>query len=108
MLAKTYKIETERLIIRCYEPKDAKLLKQSIDESLEHLIPWMPWAKNEPESLANKMGRLRKCRGQFDLGLDYTFGIFSKDEKKLIGSTGFIRGWVIMQEKLAIGSMQIF
>lgn len=88
MLAKTYKIETERLIIRCYEPKDAELLKISIDESLEHLLPWMPWAKNEPESVETKMERLRKYRGQFDLGLDYTFGIFSKDEKKLIGSTG--------------------
>ncbi len=88
MLAKTYKIETKRLIIRCYEPKDADRLKFSIDESLEHLIPWMPWAKSEPESIETKMERLRKYRGQFDLGLDYTFGIFSKDEKKLIGSTG--------------------
>lgn len=88
MLAKTYKIETDRLIIRCYEPKDAKLLKNSIDESLEHLLPWMPWAKNEPESVQTKLERLRKYRGQFDLGIDYTFGIFSKDEKKLIGSTG--------------------
>lgn len=88
MLAKTYKIETERLIIRCYEPKDAELLKSSIDESLEHLLPWMPWAKNEPESVSTKIKRLRKYRGQFDLGLDYTFGIFSKDEKKLVGSTG--------------------
>ncbi len=88
MLAKTYKIKTERLIIRCYEPKDAKLLKNSIDESLEHLRPWMSWAKNEPESVETKMDRLRKYRGQFDLGLDYTFGIFNKDEKKLIGSTG--------------------
>ncbi len=33
MLAKTYKIETERLVIRCYKPKDAELLKISIDES---------------------------------------------------------------------------
>ncbi len=88
MLAKVYKIETERLVIRCYEPKDAELLKVSIDESLEHLLPWMPWAKNEPETVKAKVDRLRKYRGQFDLGLDYTFGIFSKDEERLIGSTG--------------------
>jgi RimJ/RimL family protein N-acetyltransferase len=88
MLAKTYRIETERLIIRCYEPKDATLLKTTIDESLEHLLPWMPWAKNEPESLEAKMEMLRKFRGNFDLGVDYLFGIFSNDEKQLIGSTG--------------------
>jgi len=27
-------------------------------------------------------------RGQFDLGLDYAFGIFDRKEKELIGSTG--------------------
>lgn len=88
MLAKTYKIETERLIIRCYEPADAERLKTSIDESLEHLLPWMPWAKHEPESVKTKRDRLRKYRGKFDLGIDYTFGIFCKEEKTLIGSTG--------------------
>ncbi|MEM9723792.1 MAG: GNAT family protein, partial [Bacteroidota bacterium] len=88
MLAQTYKIETERLIIRCYQPEDAPLLKQAIDESLSHLLPWMPWAKHEPEPLKAKVARLRKYRGQFDLGIDFTFGIFSKDEKVLIGSTG--------------------
>lgn len=87
-LAKTYKIETERLIIRCYSPKDAVLFKKAIDESLEHLKPWMPWANNEPESLAAKVEWLRKFRGQFDLGRDYIFGIFNKSEDELIGSTG--------------------
>lgn len=38
MLAKTYKIETERLVIRCHQPSDAILLKTSIDESLEYLF----------------------------------------------------------------------
>ena len=88
MSAKTYKIETERLIIRCYMPEDAPLLKNSIDESLEHLIPWMPWAKQEPETVEKKMERLRRYRGEFDLGIDYVYGIFHKEEKIQIGSTG--------------------
>ncbi|MEL7250138.1 MAG: GNAT family protein [Bacteroidota bacterium] len=88
MLARTYRIETERLVIRCYQPQDAELLKRSIDESLEHLLPWMTWAKYEPESIQVKRERIRKFRGEFDLGIDYTFGIFSRDEKELIGSTG--------------------
>jgi len=87
-LAKAYRIETERLVIRCYDPKDAILLKNAIDKSLDHLRPWMPWAHNEPESLEIKTARLRKYRGQFDLGIDYVFGIFNKEETILIGSTG--------------------
>jgi RimJ/RimL family protein N-acetyltransferase len=88
MLAKTYKIVTDRLVIRCYQPEDASLLKTTIDESLDHLLPWMVWAKHEPEPVEIKMDRLRKYRGQFDLGVDYTFGIFDKEEQNLIGSTG--------------------
>jgi len=87
-LAKAYRIVTERLVIRCYNPKDAILLKTSIDESLEHLRPWMDWAHGEPRSLQSKTDRLRKYRGQFDLGIDYVFGIFNKKEDVLIGSTG--------------------
>ena len=88
MLAKTYKIETERLIIRCYHPKDAVLLKKAVDDSRAHLLPWMPWIKTEEEPLETVRERLRKWRGQFDLGEDYTFGIFDKAEQMLLGSTG--------------------
>lgn len=84
-----YRIETERLIIRCYNPSDAALFKEAIDESIEHLLPWMPFAKNEPETLEKKIDLLRRFRGQFDLNQSYTYGIFNQDESKFIGSTGF-------------------
>jgi RimJ/RimL family protein N-acetyltransferase len=87
-LAKAYRIETERLVIRCYAPSDAEKLQTSIAESIDHLLPWMPWAINEPEELEAKISRLRIFRGQFDLGQDYVYGIFDKSEEKLIGSTG--------------------
>ena len=87
-LSKVYKIETERLLIRCYQPTDAAMLLDAITISLEHLKPWMPWANKEPTDLDTKIGLLRKFRGQFDLGEDYTFGIFNKNETELIGSTG--------------------
>ena len=37
-----YRIETGRLVLRCYEPDDAPLLKEAVDASIEHLLPWMP------------------------------------------------------------------
>lgn len=86
--ARAYRIETDRLVIRCYAPEDAAMLKAAIDGSLEHLLPWMPWAKGEPESIETKVLRLAYFREQFEQGLDYAFGIFDKAEKELIGSTG--------------------
>ena len=88
MSALTYKIITERLLIRCYHPGDAALLQKAIDESLEHLKPWMPWTTQEPESAAQKARRLEVFREEFERGIDFAFGIFSKDEQVLLGSTG--------------------
>jgi len=87
-LARTYRIQTERLILRCYEPGDAPGLHQAIIRSIDHLRPWLPWVQQEPKELESRIGLVRMFRGQFDLGLDYAFGIFDRQEKELIGSTG--------------------
>lgn len=83
-----YQIQTQRLVIRCWHPEDAPLLKAAIDESLDHLRPWMPWAKEEPTDLQTKIERLRSFRGGFDLGQDFTYGIFNRDETSVLGGTG--------------------
>lgn len=83
-----YRIETKRLVVRCYDPSDAPLLAESVLESLEHLRPWMPWVYNEPEPMEDKVGRLKRFRGLFDLGQDFIYGIFNPQETKLIGGTG--------------------
>jgi RimJ/RimL family protein N-acetyltransferase len=84
-----YRIETERLVIRCYDPEDAPLLKAAVDSSLEHLLPWMPWARFEPQSVAEKVELCRMFRGQFDLDDNYVYGIFSRDETEQLGGSGF-------------------
>jgi len=35
-----YRIHTSRLVLRCWHPQDAPLLKAAIDTNLEHLRPW--------------------------------------------------------------------
>jgi RimJ/RimL family protein N-acetyltransferase len=87
--AKFFKLVTPRLVIRPYTPvADAPLLKRAIDESLEHLKPWMPWAWNEPQSLEAKVDLLRGFRMAFDNGEDYTFGVFNLDETEIVAATG--------------------
>jgi len=83
-----YRIETKRLVIRCYNPSDAPLLAESVTESLEHLRPWMPWVYNEPEPIEEKFQRLKLFRGNFDLGQNFTYGIFNPEGTKLVGGTG--------------------
>jgi RimJ/RimL family protein N-acetyltransferase len=83
-----YRIQTQRLVVRSYEPSDAQLLADSIAENVEHLKPWMPWAHNEPEPIEAKVERVKRFRGLFDIQEDYIYGIFNAEETRLLGGTG--------------------
>ena len=74
--------------MRCWEPRDAALVKEAVDSSLEHLRPWLPWAHQEPQSLEEKVELMRRFRGMFDLGQDFIYGILSADESEAVGGTG--------------------
>jgi RimJ/RimL family protein N-acetyltransferase len=88
MTTPPYRIETERTVIRCWNPADGPLLKDAIDASLDHLREWMPWAMHEPEPVEAKVQRLRHFRANFDLDKDYVYGIFNQDESLVLGGTG--------------------
>jgi RimJ/RimL family protein N-acetyltransferase len=83
-----YRVVTERLVLRCWEPRDAALLKVAVDASIEHLRPWMPWVVHEPQTVEEKVELLRGFRGRFDLGRDFIYGIFDRDEAEVAGGTG--------------------
>jgi RimJ/RimL family protein N-acetyltransferase len=85
-----YRIETERLVIRCYEPRDAPLLKDAVDSSLEHLRAWMLWAHAAPQPLDETIALVKRFRSTFDAGEDFTYGIFAADESELLGGTGLM------------------
>jgi RimJ/RimL family protein N-acetyltransferase len=85
---RAYRVHTERLVLRCWTPIDAPLVQTAIEENLTHLRAWLPWALYEPEPLEDKIQRLRRYRGDFDLDRDYVYGIFDQDETKVLGSIG--------------------
>jgi len=83
-----YRVETERLVLRCYDLEDAPLLKDAVDRSLEHLRPWMPWTPDEPEPLDEVYERLRSFRAQYDRDENWVMGVFARDESRCLGGTG--------------------
>ena len=83
-----YRIVTERLVVRCYDPRDAPIVKEAIDSSLDELRTWMPWAHDEPKPLEEKVELMRRFRGTFDLDQEFVYGIFSADESEVVGGTG--------------------
>ena len=83
-----YRIETERLVVRCWALDDAPRMRALLDESAEFLRPWIPFMTYEPRTLWETTEWLRGIRGDFDRDINYRYPIFSKDEETLIGETG--------------------
>ncbi len=83
-----YRIETERLVARCWEPRDAPLLKDAVESALTHLRAWMIWTPDGPEPLEDVVERLRVFRAEFDRDENWIFGIFEPDEGRVLGGTG--------------------
>jgi RimJ/RimL family protein N-acetyltransferase len=83
-----YRIETERCVIRCFDPADAPALVEAVTTSLDHLLPWMPWAESEPQTVEQRVAFIRACRADFDADVNYTYGIFDRKEARVLGGTG--------------------
>ncbi|HEU4538524.1 MAG TPA: GNAT family protein [Polyangiaceae bacterium] len=83
--APAYRLHTPRLVVRCWAPSDAPLLKRAVDASLEHLRPWLDWSLEHPISPVAYVARLRHDRANFDLDRDYAYGIFDRHEREVLG-----------------------
>lgn len=75
---------TPRLTLRVWRLEDAPALERAVEESREHLRPWMPWANEPPESTTEEFiaDRREKWLG----GGDATYGVFADGE--VVGGTG--------------------
>lgn len=85
--APAYKLLTDRTVVRCYDPKDAPLVQESVVRNKAHLAPFMGWALREPITIDERVNQLRNFRGRFDLEDDFFYGIFAPDGS-FLGSTG--------------------
>jgi len=83
-----YKIKTDRLVIKCWEPGYALQLRNEIEKSSPSLLPWMPFAKPPFPTLNEEINTIRMFRGNYDLNKDFVLGVFDKEEKTVIGGSG--------------------
>lgn len=85
-------LESDRLIIRCYELGDAQELFDAINESRDgHLLPWMSWCKTNHRTIESTTKYV--CDQILSASEPMTFnslgtGIFSKDTGRLLGGSG--------------------
>ncbi len=81
-------IETERLILRPYEPDDAQALFEAKRDSLKELRVWMDWAQHEPTH-EREQETIRLFQEWAAAKKELPLAIFLKDTGAFIGSGGF-------------------
>jgi RimJ/RimL family protein N-acetyltransferase len=89
------------MLIRCYTPDDAPLVKDAVDSSLDHLRTFMDWAWGAPEPVGATRKRMRAFRDAFRHGDDWIYGLFTPDGSELVGGAGLHRR--VGPEALEIG-----
>lgn len=82
-------IEHREVALRCWRPEeDVAVLFQLIEESLEHLRPWMPWvAGHSRQATADFLAR---CGPQWECGEAYNYAIVHRGA--VVGSCAMFTG----------------
>ena len=78
-------------VVRKYESSDAQALVDSVSKSCEHLRPWMPWIKFEPQSVTQREALIKTWTDSWDGRTEFVMGIFL--DHRIVGGTGLhLRG----------------
>lgn len=85
-----YRFESDRLVLRCYEPEDVHALLEAVEESMDALRPWIPWAQEEP-SLLKFTSFVRRSRGDYDLMTNFNLAMIERQTGRLLGGAGLHR-----------------
>jgi RimJ/RimL family protein N-acetyltransferase len=86
-----YRLESERLTLRCWEPSDATELRKALDRSDAGLRPWIPFMTDEPRTLAETLDWLRGHRAAFDRDEMYRFAVIERASGALVGENMLLR-----------------
>lgn len=79
-------VQTPRLTLRQWTPKDVDHLAAAISASLPELLPWMPWAAYEPVPVADRLQLIEQWRGDQQSEGSSVLGVFAGDD--VVGGAG--------------------
>ena len=76
--------------LRWFTVGDAPALAKAVDESLDHLKPWMAWADARSGDVLFQRSRLRTLRSLMERGEEWQYGVFDRDDERVLGSIGLM------------------
>ncbi len=85
------RIETQRLVLRCWTVSDAPRFKRSLDASLPEMQAWIDWTRREPSEITVIEERLAGYERDFHDGGNALYAILDRDEADVLGGIGLYR-----------------
>lgn len=82
------RIETARLVLRPWAIPDVDALHAALGESVEHLLPWIPWATPRAPSPEETRALLDEWIAQRESGHNFMYAILGSDNGRLLGGIG--------------------
>jgi RimJ/RimL family protein N-acetyltransferase len=76
--------------LRWFTVADAPAVARAVDESLDHLKPWMAWADARSGDALFQRSRLRTLRSLMERGEEWQYGVFDGDDERVLGSIGLM------------------
>jgi RimJ/RimL family protein N-acetyltransferase len=80
----------EQVLVRPFADADAPGLFEAIEESREHLAPWMPWV-HAHRSIDDSLAYIRRSQAQWLLRERLPVGIFEASSGEVLGGSGLER-----------------
>jgi RimJ/RimL family protein N-acetyltransferase len=80
-------LTSDQVVLRRWRMSDLDALERAIDESLDHLVPWMPWAADTGRQQTSDF----LARTQEEWESRQAFGYAITSDSAVIGSCGLMR-----------------
>jgi RimJ/RimL family protein N-acetyltransferase len=80
-------IATAGIELRRYQGDEVQDLMRAINESIDHLRPWMPWAA-EPHTQDQVEDFVQRVRAQWEAGDNFSYALRERETERIVGSFG--------------------
>jgi RimJ/RimL family protein N-acetyltransferase len=81
------RMTSDGVVLRRYERSDVPALVVAVNESADHLRPWMPWAR-QPATVESMTAFVAGAMADFDAGRTFGYVILDRDEGTVVGGSG--------------------
>lgn len=82
----------DRILVRPFLDEDAEGMHAAVQESIEHLRPWMPWC-DQHQTVEDSLAYIRRSQAEYLTRDAFHLGIFDRHERFLGGTGVHVHNW---------------